>query len=129
MPPRSGNPATRARQSRPKKPAPAGTLTFKGATYKLDSKMGIWPLLQFARAAESGLTTVDAKGLAAIHAFLQDVIDPEDWGRFQEDMISKKVDDIAELMNAAQQAANKLMDAQGNGEAKVEIVSSTTDKA
>jgi len=116
MPPRN----TRARpQPRGKKPA--GTVTFKGETYRLDSKMGVWPMLQFARAAEAGLDAADARGLAAIHAFLQDVIDPDDWGRFQEDMIKNKISDLGELINVANQAVNALLDAQANG-AKGEIV-------
>jgi hypothetical protein len=98
-----------------------GTLTFLGETYKLDTKVGIWPLMQFARAAESGLDTADARGLAAVHAFLQDVIDPDDWGRFQEDMIMTKVDDLSELIGTAQQAVTQLLERQAKP-ARAEIV-------
>lgn len=122
MPPR-----TPARQSRPDasdlaKTAPglagdppngqpvAGVLSFNGETYKLDAKQGVWPLLQFARVAEAGMNTTDMRGLAAVHAFLQDVIDPGDWGRFQEDMIAKKVTDIKGLLDTTQQAVNHMLE-------------------
>jgi len=90
----------RPRQSRPKPPS----ITFRGEEYRIAEKIGIWPLLQLARAAEAGVSMADQKGLAATHALLQDVIHPDDWGRFQEDMISGKVDDLGELMKATQQA-------------------------
>lgn len=110
----------RARQSKPpagltkSRPAkkPGGTLSYAGAKYKLNPELGIWPAIQFARAAEAGWRTNDPRGLAAIHAFLQDVLDPEDWPRFQEDMINKKVVDIEGLMNAANQAVSQMLDKQ-----------------
>lgn len=83
-----------------------GTLSFGGNEYKLSSEQGVWPLLQFARAAEAGFQVTDSRGLAAIHAFLEDAIDPDDWGRFQEDMIMNKVVDLEGLMKAAQQAVS-----------------------
>jgi hypothetical protein len=52
-------------------------------------------MMQFARAAESGLSLGDSKGLAAAYSMLQDVIHEDDWGRFQENMINEKVDDEA----------------------------------
>jgi hypothetical protein len=133
MPPRRTTPANGSRPrpaARPKAAPEPGFLTFKGEKYKLDSKVGIWPLIQFARSAESGLTIIDQRGLAAVHAFLQDVIDPEDWGRFQEDMIKKKVSDLTELLDTAQQAVSQLLERQNKTAAKrgqAEIVESTTE--
>jgi hypothetical protein len=85
---------------------PKGTLTYLGETYRLSSKQGVWPLLQFARAAGSGLSVTDHRGLAAVHAFFEDVIDPGDWGRFQENMIAAKLTDLEGLLNAANQAVS-----------------------
>lgn len=104
-------PARRAR-STPSRPraadkASAGAFTYMGATYRLDTKMGVWPLLQFARAAESGWRNDDVRGLAAIHAFLQDVMHPDDWGRFQEDMIAKKMADIGGLLEVVRKAVDE----------------------
>lgn len=95
--PRTGTP--RARQSKP----PAPSITFMGESYKVAAKIGVWPLMQFARAAEAGVNMTDHRGLAAFHAQMQDVIHEDDWGRFQEDMIMKKVD-MEELLECARQA-------------------------
>lgn len=107
----SNLPARRpARTSRPRaaaEKASAGTFTYMGSEYRLDSKMGVWPLLQFARAAESGWRNDDVRGLAAIHAFLQDVMLPEDWGRFQEDMIAKKMADLEGLLTCVRKAVDE----------------------
>jgi len=130
MPPRrsTSNGSRPRTAARPRPAAAPGTLVFKGETYKLDTKVGIWPLMQFARAAEAGMNTADARGLAAVHAFLQDVIDPAEWGRFQEDMIRKKVDDLGELLDTAQQAVNQLLEKQAAKKTgKAEIVESSTE--
>jgi hypothetical protein len=81
-----------------------------GGKYRVADEVGIWPLMQFARAAETGTSLTDHRGLAACHAFLQDVIAPADWGQFQEDMISKKVNDLDALMTAARQAIDALVE-------------------
>ena len=90
----------RARQSKPAAPS----ITFKGETYRIADKVGIMPLMQLARAAEGGVMLGDMRGLAAAHAMLEDVIHPDDWHRFQEDMIVKKVGDLDELMKTVQDA-------------------------
>ena len=100
-------PGTRARQSKP----PAPSVTFKGETYKVSSKIGVWPMMQFARAAESGLTLGDARGLAAAYSMLQDVIHEDDWGRFQENMINSKMDDLEALMKLTQDAVGIIQEA------------------
>jgi hypothetical protein len=103
---------------RPRAPEKAaGTFSYMGGTYRLDSKMGVWPLLQFARAAESGWRNDDSRGLAAIHAFLQDVMLPEDWGRFQEDMILKKMADIEGLLTVVRKAVDDSLTAMAKASA------------
>jgi hypothetical protein len=105
----------RARQAKP----PGPTVTFKGETYKVSDKFGVWPMMQFARAAEAGLSLGDAKGLAAAYSMLQDVIHEDDWGRFQENMINGKVDDLEGLMKLTQEAVTLITDSAGrkNGRA------------
>lgn len=100
--PRVGTP--RARQS---KPAPL-KIGFMGADYRISDKVGIWPLMQFARAAESGLSMRDARGLSAVHAYLEQVIHEDDWGQFQDDMVTKKTDDLQALFDFAQEAVTAL---------------------
>lgn len=98
----------RPRQAKPKGPC----ITFRGKEYRIADKIGIWPLMQLARAAEAGVSMADQKGLAAAHALLQDVIHPDDWGEFQEDMISGKVDELDELMKATRQATELMAERQ-----------------
>lgn len=84
----------------------------------------------FARASEAGVRMGDPKGLAAFHAQLQDVIHADDWGRFQEDMIVKKVG-MDDLLKCAQQAVEIAQEAmarktgrasgQANGRAVAEV--------
>lgn len=120
----SNSPARRApaRNTRPRAAAKAsaGSFTYMGETYRLDSKLGIWPMIQFARAAEAGWRSNDMRGLAAIHAFLQDVMLPEDWPKFQDDMINKKMQDIAGLLEVVRKAVDESLEqmaaATGNGD-------------
>jgi uncharacterized protein DUF1707 len=87
--------------------------------YKVATQVGIWPLMQFARAAETGTALTDHRGLAACHAFLEQVIDPADWARFQDDMIRKRVNDLDALLAAARQAVDALYTRQqSNGRAR-----------
>ena len=51
---------------------------------------------------------LDYRALAALHGFLQDCIDPEDWGRFQEDMIAAKIDDASALLDVATAVVQKV---------------------
>lgn len=88
---------TRARQVKPE------PVTFKlmGAEYRLADKVGIWPLMQYARAVETGDTdTGQRRMMASAHAILEDSVHKDDWGRFQEDMITKKMDDILLVLDA-----------------------------
>lgn len=103
-PPKGRPTPARAKQGKPKGP----TLTYLGKEYRVAASVGVWPLMQFARAAEAGLDMRDQKGLAALHAFLQDVIHPDDWGRFQDDMITSKISNLDELMSVAQQAVEEM---------------------
>src|SRR5882672_4767628 len=115
----------RARQSRLEPPS----ITFMGEKYKVAAKIGVWPMMQFARAAEAGLSLGDPKGLAAAYSMLQDVIHEDDWGRFQENMINTKVSDLEALMKLTQdavvviqEAATKNGRANGKAAASAEIV-------
>jgi len=81
------------------------TVSYLGEKYKVAEKIGVWPQMMLARAAAEGINLGDMRGLAAVHATLENVIDPEDWGRFERDMIAKKADDLAELLDLVTQAA------------------------
>jgi hypothetical protein len=102
---------TRTARARPVTPPPL-KLKFMGAEYRLADKIGVWPMMQFARAAESGLTVRDGKGLAAVHAYLEQVIHEDDWAQFQDDMISKKADNMDALMNLITDAVTAVSERQ-----------------
>jgi len=106
--------APRARQSKP----PPLTVTFMGGKYRVADKVGIWPLMQFARAAEAGLSLRDVKGLAAVHAMLEDVVHPDDWGQFQDDMIAKKAVDLQAMLDVAGQVVELLTERSKKGRPK-----------
>jgi hypothetical protein len=93
-----------ARTARKKTVPAAPTVKFMGASYKVADKLGIWPQMQLARAAQDGINLGDARGLAAVYSTLQNVIHPDDWGRFENDMISKKTDDLLALLQLMQDA-------------------------
>jgi hypothetical protein len=72
-----------------------------GAEYKLADKVGIWPLMQYARAIETGDNEQgNRRAMASAHAILEDSLHPDDWGRFQDDMIAKKMDDLLTVLDA-----------------------------
>ena len=75
-----------------------------GAEYKVADKLGIWPQMQLARAAQDGIILGDARGLSAVYSTLQNVIHPDDWPRFENDMINKKTDDLLALLQLMQDA-------------------------
>jgi hypothetical protein len=115
--------APAARTARPRA-KPAAEITYLGAKYKVASKIGIWPQLMLARAAQDGVNLGDVRSLAAVHAMLENVIDPGDWGRFQDDMVTKKTNDLEALLDlvsqAAQVVAARAEKAAANGSAPAE---------
>lgn len=104
---------TRRTTPRPKAAPKPPVITFMGSEYKVADKIGIWPQLQLARAAEAGIMLSDPRGLAAVHAQLENVIHPDDWGRFQDDMITKKIDDLTPLLLAVSDAMKIVAARQG----------------
>lgn len=59
------------------------TIPFHGEDYRLADKMGLMPLMRFAKLARSGLDSQEMEGLAAMYDLLEQCIDPEDWARFE----------------------------------------------
>lgn len=101
-------------------------IEFRGQEYKLASTPGVWPLMQFARAARDGLTVLDLDSLAAIYSLLQSCLDPADWPRFEHDMTAGRVASVDELLDlattlvamlTAQAQADRMAAAAANGQA------------
>lgn len=80
---------------------------FMGSTYRIADKVGLMPLIRFARAARRGTDAADMEGLAAIGDMLEDCIDPEDWPRFEADATLHKADDT-DLLPVVQQTIELL---------------------
>jgi hypothetical protein len=64
-----------------------------GGEYRIRERIGMMPWLMFAHAAKGGLDGNDMDGLAAIYALLKSCIHPDDWPRFEADMIDKQAED------------------------------------
>lgn len=112
-------PKGRPTPSRPRQARPRGeVLTYQGKEYRLADKIGVWPLMQLARAAQEGIASTDVRGLAALHAMFQDMLDPEDWPQFEADMIAAKMDDPMGLLQTTQEAVLRIQrrQARANGQ-------------
>lgn len=103
----------------PARKPPAVTFKILGGEYRVADKTGIWPLMQYARAVESGETNIgERRAMAAAHALLEDAVHPEDWGRFQDDMIAKKMTDLRPVLEAVMNALASASTKPRNGRAK-----------
>jgi hypothetical protein len=58
-------------------------VTFMGEEFAIADKIGLMPLMKFAKAAQSGLDSADMEGLAAMHDMLGQCIADDEWPRFE----------------------------------------------
>lgn len=82
---------------------PKSTVECMGEHYQVADRVGLMPLMKFAHAASKGIDSTDMDGLNAIYEMLRDCIHEDDWGRFQDDMVTKK-GFVDELLPVVQQA-------------------------
>lgn len=73
-------------------PSPDDTITFLDEEYRIADRVGLMPLMKFARSAKAGSSTEDEDGLVALYDLLKDSLHPDDWDRFERDSITKKAD-------------------------------------
>lgn len=66
---------------------------FMGEEFAIADKIGLMPLLKFAKAAQSGLDSADMEGMAAMLDLLQQCIADEEWARFQDHATKTRADD------------------------------------
>lgn len=66
---------------------------FMGDEFAIADKIGLMPLLKFAKAAQSGLDSADMEGMAAMLDLLQQCIADEEWARFQDHATKTRADD------------------------------------
>lgn len=72
-------------------------VTFNGAEFAVATKIGLMPLMRFAKIAKSGVDSADQDGLAAMYDLLQQCIADEDWNAFEAHADKTRADD-EELM-------------------------------
>jgi hypothetical protein len=58
------------------------TVEFSGESFAIADKIGLMPLMRFAKTAKAGADSEDLEGLVAMYDLLEQVIDPADWDRF-----------------------------------------------
>lgn len=57
-------------------------IDFFGEKFTTADKIGLMPMMLFAKASEAGATTDDMAGLVAMYDLLEQYIADEDWARF-----------------------------------------------
>ena len=55
-----------------------------GETFTVAERIGLMPLMRFAKVAKGGADSADLDGLAAMYDLLQQCIAEQDWARFEE---------------------------------------------
>jgi len=59
-----------------------GKVEFKGSTFKMADKIGLWPLIAFSMAQKRGIDAQDGGALAALGEMILDCIDESEHQRF-----------------------------------------------
>lgn len=59
------------------------SVLFFGEPFTMADRIGLMPLMRFAKAAQAGVDSSDMAGLAAMYDLLEQCIDPKDWARFE----------------------------------------------
>ena len=58
-------------------------IEFAGAQFAVADKIGLMPLMRFAKVAKAGADANDMDSLAALYDILEQCIAPADWHRFE----------------------------------------------
>lgn len=76
---------------------PVADIDFAGQSFAMADKIGLMPLMRFAKAAKDGADSDSLDGILAMYALLEQCVAPDDWDRFQ-DAADKARSDGEELM-------------------------------
>ncbi len=85
------------------------SISFAGETFTISERIGLMPLMRFAKVAQGGADTNDLAGLAAMYDLLEQCFPSEEWQRFQNvadrehsdgDELMKVVSDVFEVLSA-----------------------------
>ena len=83
------------------------SVTFVGEQFAIADKVGLMPLLKFAKIAHSGLDSSDAEGMAAMYDMLQQCIADDEWLRFEDHATKTRAGD-EELLQVVKDAISLL---------------------
>lgn len=56
---------------------------FSGESFRIADRIGLMPLMRFAKVAQSGVDADDMAGLAAMYDLLEQCLADDEWARFQ----------------------------------------------
>lgn len=70
---------------------------FMGEQFAMSDRIGVMPLMRFAKTAAAGTQSNDMAGLVALYDLLEQCIDPADWPRFEQHAMTSRADS-ADLM-------------------------------
>ena len=84
------------------------TVEFFGEHFRIAERIGLMPLMRFAKVAKSGVDTNELEGLAVMYDLLEQCLAAEEWERFQAaadknradgDELMKIVSDVFEILS------------------------------
>jgi hypothetical protein len=79
------------------------TVEFHGETYRIADKIGLMPLMRFAKTAQEGVDSNDMDGLVAMYDLMEQCLIDEDWAKFTTAATKHRADG-EELMAVVKQA-------------------------
>jgi len=82
-------------------------IDFGGEKFTVADKIGLMPLMRFAKTAQGGVDSSDMAGLSAMYDLLQQCIADADWDRFQS-VANKVRADGEELMGVVKDVMEEL---------------------
>jgi hypothetical protein len=82
-------------------------VVFFGESFTIAERIGLMPLMRFAKVAQSGVDSNELAGLAAMYDLLEQCIAEQDWQRFQDTADSNRADGD-ELMAVVSEVMEKL---------------------
>lgn len=85
------------------------SIPFHGADFHVAEKVGLMPLMRFAKLAKAGVDVETMEGLAAVYDLLEQCIHPDDWNRFCQHVTDLRLDN-EELLELVPKVMSVLAD-------------------
>jgi hypothetical protein len=89
-------------------PPDDGKIEFCGELFSLPERISFMPMLMFAKAAKSGLSTGDMDGLAALYDMIHGCLEPGDGERFDRVALENRASDtqLMDVVTRIMEAVN-----------------------